>query len=195
MQHRRQAAELAERRQRGREVDRRHLEPQTEIVQQRDDLRGDRDVEGLGDVVGDQDGRLGADRIDDHRPLHHPAGELGGIFPVAVPGRWDMDLAQKLDDALPALARRPFRPHAAQFFGDLAADRNGGIERGLRLRSDIGDVASDAECVPAPRLQDVGSREGDGSATIGEGFGQPVGERAAEHGLAGAALSIDPENL
>ena len=51
-----------------------------QLAHQAQDLRGDGHVERLGDVVGDEEGRIADQRIDDQRALHHAAAELRGKF-------------------------------------------------------------------------------------------------------------------
>ena len=66
-----------------------------EALEERDDLRLDRDVERGGRLVGDQQPRLGGERERDHHALAHAAGELVRIVLVARFGRRDADLAQQ----------------------------------------------------------------------------------------------------
>ena len=186
-------AELAEGRQRGRQIDRRHPVTHAQIVEQRHDLCCDGDVERLRDVIGDEHRRLGADRIDDHRTLHHAAGKFRWIIPVALLGRRNAYLAQELHDPFTAFALTPFRPDAVELLGDLASHRHRRIERALRLRADIGDVAADADFADSG-LENVMAGEGDLACTIFEAFRQPVRQRPAENRLACAAFAVNPEN-
>ncbi|MGY2921649.1 hypothetical protein ACVWYP_007279 [Bradyrhizobium sp. USDA 3262] len=194
MEHGRAVPELAERGQGRRKVDRRHPVAQAQVVQQRYDLCRDGDIERLGNVVGDQDGGLGADRIHDHRALHHAAGEFCRVVPIALFRRWNPDLAEELHDPLATFARIPFGPDAVQLFRDLGPDRYRRIERALRLGADIGDVAADPH-LARPGAENVLAGEGDPSGAIRQTLRQPVRQCAAEHGLAGAAFAIDAEDL
>src|ERR1019366_7190848 len=93
-----------------------------------------------------------------------------------------------------AFALIPFRPDAVELLGDLASHRHRRIERALRLRADIGDVAAGADFAD-PRLENVMAGEGNLAGTIFEAFRQPVSQRPAEDGLACATLAVDPENI
>ena len=77
-----------------------------EVLNQLHDLRLDRDVEGGGRLVGDQDPGLEGKGHRDHRALAHPAGELVRIVVDALLGIRDPDRAQELCGAP---LRLPFR--------------------------------------------------------------------------------------
>ena len=75
-----------------------------ELLQQRDDLRLDRDVERGRRLVGHDQARLGAERQRDHHALAHAAGELVRIVVDALLRGRDADLLQQVDGALARLA-------------------------------------------------------------------------------------------
>ena len=52
-----------------------------EPLEQADDARRDRDVQGRRRLIGDEDARFAGERHRDHRPLEHPARKLVWIRP------------------------------------------------------------------------------------------------------------------
>ena len=77
-----------------------------ELLQERDDLRLDRDVERRRRLIGHDQARTGAERQGDHHALAHAAGELVRIVVDAVLRTGDADLLQEIEGAL-ALAAEP----------------------------------------------------------------------------------------
>ena len=104
-----------------------------QLLQQPDDLQRDGHVERLGDVVGDDHGGVGRQRIDDHRALHHAAGVFRGVFVEALVRRGNAHLGEELQDLLLGLGCfEQFGLHRAQLLDELRPDGNGGIEAALR---------------------------------------------------------------
>ena len=77
--------------------DHRQVAVAVQLFDQLQDLRLDRDVEGGGRLVGDQDLGLERQRHRDHRPLAHPAGELVRVVSTRALGVRDPDRPQQLD--------------------------------------------------------------------------------------------------
>ena len=76
-----------------------------EALQQRNDLRLDRDVERGGRLVGDDQARLAGKRQGDDDALAHAAGELVRILVETLLGRGDAGLLEQPDGAPPRLGR------------------------------------------------------------------------------------------
>ena len=74
-----------------------------EPLQERDDLRLDRDVERRRRLVGHDQARLGAERQRDHHALAHAAGELVRIVVDARLGAGNADLLQEIERPRPRL--------------------------------------------------------------------------------------------
>src|SRR5271165_4368171 len=110
-----------------------------ELGEQGEDLRLDRDVEGSGGLVGDEQLRMVHDRHGDHDALAHAAGELMRIVAGPSGGIGDGDIVHGIDRALPRLALRHLvvRQHG---FRDLVADPHDRIERGHGLLENHGDA-------------------------------------------------------
>ena len=92
-----------------------------EALQQRDDLRLDRDVERGGRLIGDQQARLGGERERDDYALTHAARKLVRIVVVARLGTGNADLAQQGERAFARL-RLAHGQMGDDRFLDLAAD-------------------------------------------------------------------------
>ena len=111
-------------------------ESTTSSREQLEDLRLDRDVEGGGRLVGDEQPRRAGQRHRDQRALPHAAGELVRVLArAAAAGR----------GCRPGRAARPPPPAASflrhvpvleQHLGDLGADRDGRVQRGQRVLED-----------------------------------------------------------
>ena len=122
----------------------RHPHLALQLVEQRQDLRLDRDVERGGRLVGDQQLRPAGERHGDHRALALPARELVRIARRrAAPARGCRSAR--------AARRRAHAPRSAQrlvqrqHLGDLVADRVERIERRHRLLEDHRDARA-ARC-------------------------------------------------
>ena len=94
-----------------------------QLLQNRDDLRLHRDVERGRRLVGDDQGRLGAERERDHDALAHAAGEFMRIAVDPLLGRGDADLAEPGDRPLPRLLSRVSGIMRQDRLGELVADR------------------------------------------------------------------------
>ena len=85
--------------------DHRDAGPPLEVAQEGEDLRLNRDVEGGGRFVGDQQLRPAGERHGDHHPLPLPAGKLVRILAEPAGGLRDADLGEKLDRSGARVAR------------------------------------------------------------------------------------------
>ena len=103
-----------------------------EPLQEGDDLRLDRYVEGRGRLVGDQQIGLGAQRQRQHHALPHAAGELVRIAVDPGPRPLDARLLQQRDGALARLGLRHVGVRA-DGLDDLVADAIERIEAGERV--------------------------------------------------------------
>ena len=152
-------------------------------LQQPDDLRRHGDVERLGDVVADQEARLGDQRVDDHRPLQHAARILVRELVVAARGGRDADPIEQGHDALFGVAPADLRPDGAQLLRDLHADRDGRIERAAGVGADIADV-------PAAQGQPLGIGHGEQVAAAEQRPGRSCARAAAGSSRPAALASV-----
>src|SRR5688572_24246224 len=110
-----------------------------QALQERDDLRLDRDVERGGRLVGDDEARVGAERKRDHDALAHTAGELVREV-VDTPLRsGNSDLAEQLDGPLARIGGRE-RQVRLDRLDELASDREERIQRRERILEDRPDA-------------------------------------------------------
>ena len=195
LQHQDAVRHLVERRQGGAEEQHADAMARRQLLQQADDLQRDGDVQRLGDVVGDDDGGLGRQRIDDHRALHHAAGILRRVFVEALGRRRNAHLGEELQDLLFGLLLRELGLDRAQLLHQLRADGNGGIEAALRARADVADLAARVQQQPAIRREDAAALEADVAPAEAQRGGQPVGQRAGKDGLAAARFREDAQHL
>ena len=107
-------------------------------------LRLDRDVEGGGGLVRNQELGVAGKRHRDHGALRHAAGELVRVVVGALGGAGDADVVEQFDGARSGLPPRHALVHA-QGLGDLVLDGERGIQARTRLLEDHADlVAADA---------------------------------------------------
>ena len=102
------------------------------LLEEPDDLQGNRHVEGLGDIVGNDHCRIGRQCVDDHGALHHPTGVLRRVFVETLFWRRNAHFSQQLQDLIPGICCRNLRPHRTQLFDELRTDWNGWVEAALR---------------------------------------------------------------
>ena len=124
-----------------RDEEHRHAELLLEIVQERQDLRLHRDVQGRGRLIGDQQARRAGQRHGNHHALAHPAGELMGEVVQAGARIGHADRVEQLGGA--PVGRAPSStPVQVVALCDLAAHRHRGIERGHGVLEDHGDAVA-----------------------------------------------------
>ncbi len=130
-----------------------------ELLEQGEDLRLDRDVEGGRRLVGDEQTGLAGQGHRDEGALAHPAAHLVGVVLETAVGVGDADpLEQVPGDRHGGLARHLLVP--LQDLGDLAADRDDRVQRGERVLEDHRDVAAAAVAqVGVGEPEQVGSLE------------------------------------
>ena len=157
-------------------------------------LRGD--VEAGGRLVRDQELRIAGQRQRDHDALAHAARKFERIGVIALAGAGDLDLLQRLDRLLAAVADRRLLHVLAQHVLDLVAHFPDRIERRARVLEDHRDFAAAqiAHLVFARGLDvDAGKHH--------RALGDPAGavedphHGIGRHRLAGAGLADDAERL
>jgi hypothetical protein len=102
-------------------------------------LRGD--VESGGRLVRDQKLRIAGQRQRDHHALAHAARQFERIGVVALARAGDLDLLQRLDRLLAAVARGGLHV-LAQHVLDLIADFADRVQRRARILEDHRDLAA-----------------------------------------------------
>jgi hypothetical protein len=159
-----------------------------------EDLLLDRDVEGRGRLVCNQQPRRGRKPHRDHHPLQHPAGELVRIRGFDPLGVREADLAQHL-------ARAVRRPRPVDAVGlerllDLRDDAQQRVQRAHRILVDHRHLAAAhlAQALGAD-AKEVLAREVHLAAHDLELRGKKLQYREHRQRLAGAAFADDGELL
>ena len=172
-----------------------HVELVLDLLDQLEDLRLHRHVEGGRRLVGDQDRRPVHERHRDHRPLAHAAGELMRKVPSPIGRVGDADLAQELDGLFLRDAVRHVRV-SEDSLGDLVADAVHRVKAREGILEDHRDVL-------AAQMAHVVGRERQDVASVEERLARHVRalavvqphQREARDGLSGARLANDAERL
>ena len=156
-------------------------------------LRGD--VEAGGRLVGDQKLRIAGQRQRDHHALAHAARQFERIGMIALAGTGDLDLLQRLDRLLAAVARG--RLHVlAQHVLDLVADLADRIERCARILEDHRDfAAAQVAHLVFGRALDVDAGEHHRAFGDLAGAVENPHHRVGGHRFAGAGFADDAERL
>src|SRR5258706_3394616 len=166
-----------------------------QALEQRDDLRLDRDVERGGRLVGDDEARVGAQGERDDDSLAHTAGKLVREMVDAPLGRGDADFAEELDRAL-ARGRGRERQVRLGGVGDLAADGVERIQRRERGLEDCADAPSAGLAhLLAGKVVDASSFEEDLAAGDSPRWIEEPDDRGAGDRLAGPGLAYHAEHL
>ena len=157
-------------------------------------LRGD--VEAGGRLIRDQKLRIAGERQRDHDALAHAAGEFERIGMIALARTGDLDLLQRLDRLLAAVADLRLLHVLAQHVLDLVADLADRIERRARVLEDHRDFAA-AQIAHLVLGRGLDVDAGKHHRALGDPP-RPV-EDAHDgigcHRLAGAGLADDAERL
>ena len=140
-----------------------------ELGEQREDARGDGDVERGGRLVGDDEGRLAGDRHGDRDALALATGELVRIGAGAPRRLGNAYLVEQRHGAIPRHAAREAAP-MPQHRGDLRAHIEQRVERRLRLLEDDRDgLAANAIERGAVEREQVAPLEQHAAAHVGAG--------------------------
>ncbi len=119
----------------------RHAELLLELAHEVQNLRLDRDVEGGGGLVGDQQGRAADQRHRQHGPLPQAARQFERIHLVGALRVLEADETEHVLDFVVLLALGHFAVQH-QRLADLVADAVDRRERGHRLLEDHADAAA-----------------------------------------------------
>ena len=175
-----------------------HVELGLEVLDQRQDLGLDRDVERRRRLIGDQERRPADERHRDHGPLPQAAGQLERVILQRARGVGKADEAQHFLGLGHALLAGDAMVKE-EGLADLVADRVQRRQRHHRLLKDHGDVAAaDPAQGNAVGLQlgDVARRlararrgKEDLAGCDVRGLGQNAHYRLRRHGFAGAGLT------
>src|SRR5215831_5698583 len=159
-------------------------------------LQLDGDVERGRRLVGDQHGGLTGDGDRPYHALLHAAAHLVRILAEALFGCRDLDAAERRRGLVHHFAAR--RPLATQDgLGQLLADREHRIERGLRILQNHRDLAAaDLAHLRGRALEDILAVEQhlalDGASAA---LGQQAHQGERRHALAAARLAHQAQHL
>ncbi|OPZ97699.1 MAG: hypothetical protein BWY71_01527 [Planctomycetes bacterium ADurb.Bin412] len=119
----------------------RHVILFLEVFDQVEDLRLDRNIQGRGRLIGDQQGRVAAQRHGNHHPLPHPAGHLVRIGADPLLRIGHPDQPQHLHRSFPCLMSLFI---LMEFHGlhDLVPHRIDRIQAGHRFLKDHGNFVA-----------------------------------------------------
>ena len=166
-----------------------------ELLQERDDLRLDRDIQRRRRLVGDDQLRLGGQGQGDDDALAHAAGEFVGIAVDALLGGGDADLGEKRDGAVAGLGGVHIGMGLDRL-DQLLGDAEERVQRGQRILEDHADaLAPDpaqrflVEIVDAAALQQH-LAAGNAARRIDEADDGGAGERLARAGFANDAQHL-----
>ena len=166
-----------------------------QAAQQVQDLRLDGHVEGRGGLVGDEQLRVARQRHGYHDALAHAARHLVRVVVDALLGARDAHLAQHVDGALARLLLRHVLVRADGLH-DLLAHAVHRVERRHGLLEDHGHVVAAQLAVLAfGQRHQVLALELHRAAGHVPRLGQKAHDREAGHGLAGARLAHDGQDL
>ena len=155
----------------------------------------DRDVEGGGRFVGDDQLRLGGQRERDHDALAHPARELvRELVDAGFRGR-DAGFLEQADRALARLRGR-HRQVGHDGLDQLPADGVERVERGQRVLEDGADLAApDLAHLLVGQVVDAPAAEADLARGDAPGWIEQSDDRRAGQRLAGAGFADHPQDL
>ena len=147
-----------------RDEEQRHAHLGLQLIEQRQDLRLDGDVQRRGRLVADQEFGLARQRHGDHGALALPARELMRIDVNAPCGLGDAGARQQLDGT-GACRIRPQSFVQLKHLADLIAHRVQRVERRHRLLKNHGDAAAaQAAHLALALAQEVFAGKADGAA-------------------------------
>ena len=166
-----------------------------QLLEQREDLGLDGDVEGRGGLVSDQQPRLTRQRHRDQRPLPHPPAELVRVVLQASPRVGYADpLEQLLRLRHRLLARQAAM--ALHHLGDLDPDRHHRVQRRQRVLKDHRDVTTAAVShLRCGELQEVGALVRRRPLDLIAARGQQAHDRQRRHRLPTAGLAHQAQRL
>ena len=166
-----------------------------QALQQRNDLRLDRDVERRGRLVGDDQLGLAGERQGDHDPLPHAARELVRVLVEPLLGGGNAGFLEQPHRA-PARLGGADRQVRLDRLDQLPADRVQRIERGQRVLEDGADrAAAHLAHLLVGQVVDAPAVEADLAAGDAPRRVEQADDRRAGQRLAGARLADDAEDL
>src|SRR6185312_8758148 len=167
----------------------RHAMVAAELLQERDDLRLDGDVERGGRLVGDDELRIAAQRQRDDDALTHAAREMVRIVVEALCRGRDADFGQELDRPRARLARRHLAVRRDRL-DELSPDAVERIEAGQRVLENCADaLAADVPQLLRREVVDALAGEDDAPCRDAPGPVDEADDRGAGHGFAGAGFA------
>ena len=159
-----------------------------QLPHEMDHLRFERDVEGGGGLVRDQERRIHRQRHGDRDALAHAAGESVRVVVDALLGIGDPDLAQHGDGAVPL--RLAGRRVAILDVDHLGLDRHHGVQGGHGVLEDHGDPRpADVAQSRVRQPQDVRPLEANRAGADPGVAGEQPQDRGGQRGLPAAAFA------
>ncbi len=155
-----------------------------------------RNVEGRGGFVGDEDIGVARERHGDHDALAHAAGELVRILVHALLGLGDTHEVEKLGSALERLGLG-VAAMQAQALADLFTDLVDRVERSHRVLEDHGDiVAADVAHLVLGHVEErLAAIENAAAMDLARRHGDEAHDGHSRHGLTRTGLADDTERL
>ena len=159
------------------------------------DLRLDRDVQGRGRLIGDEQLGLTGKRHGDHDALPHAARELVRVALHHAGRVGQADRGEELDDARAGI--RPGEAEVeAQRLGDLLAGPVERVQGGERVLEDHGHpLAAHPSVLRLGQPHELVALEADAALDGARARRQEPHDGAAAHGLAGARLTHQADDL
>ena len=166
-----------------------------EALEERDDLRLDRNIERGRGLVGDEQARIGRERKRDHHALAHAARKFVRIAVDAPSGGRNADFRQQFERAGP---RRPLAEveMGRNRFGELAAYGVERVEAGQRVLEHGADLLA-ANAAHGFRREIVDALAGETDTPVRNSSRrlQQADDRHAGQRLAGAGLADHAQHL
>ena len=160
-----------------------------QLTHQLQDLGCDRHVQGLGDIVRDEQRRVRDQRVDYHHPLHHAAGVLERILVEPTIGGGDLHRLQEANRLVAGFLAGDVRAHRAELLDQLSADRHRRVERPGGVAADIGDLAARQGARIGRIGYQIASLKQHLPLGDFQGRGEPADQGPGQHRLARAALA------
>jgi len=173
----------------------RHAELLLQVAQQLEDLCLDRDIQGRGGLIGDQQTRPGGERHGDHHALFEATGELMWIGVQARLGIGNPHALEQFEGAAARLCVRDALVEADRLH-HLCTHRGHRVQTGHRLLEDHGDLLT-ANLAHRGHGEppDVATGQRDLASLDASGLGHQAQDRESRHRLAATGFPHQSQHL